>query len=108
SHPRISGPGRKSGCDCWAPPNAAVDMERPLGEQHEVRRAHRWGKEKGYCVVDGQKVPIRRTRFVFDGQCRFQEIDCERSCCRVGYESRESLTFNDDSGNLVWCDANGY
>ena len=31
-------------------------------QQHEQRRAHRWGKEKGYCVVDGQKVPIRRTR----------------------------------------------
>ena len=31
-------------------------------EQHEGRRAHRWGKEDGYCVVDGQKVPIRRTR----------------------------------------------
>jgi putative transposase len=31
-------------------------------EQHSGRRAHRWGKEDGYCVVDGQKVPIRRTR----------------------------------------------
>ena len=31
-------------------------------QQHEGRRAHRWGTEKGYCVVDGQKVPIRRTR----------------------------------------------
>jgi putative transposase len=31
-------------------------------QQHHGRRAHRWGKEKGYCVVDGQKVPIRRTR----------------------------------------------
>ena len=31
-------------------------------QQHEGRRAHRWGKEDGYCVVDGQKVPIRRTR----------------------------------------------
>jgi putative transposase len=31
-------------------------------EQHPGRRAHRWGKEDGYCVVDGQKVPIRRTR----------------------------------------------
>ena len=31
-------------------------------QQHESRRAHRWGSEKGYCVVDGQKVPIRRTR----------------------------------------------
>ena len=31
-------------------------------EQHQGRRAHRWGKEEGYCVVDGQKVPIQRTR----------------------------------------------
>src|SRR6202451_1293833 len=31
-------------------------------QQHSARRAHRWGKEHGYCVVDGQKVPIRRTR----------------------------------------------
>src|SRR5450755_3878767 len=31
-------------------------------EQHAGRRAHRWGKEKGYCVVDGQKVPMRKTR----------------------------------------------
>ena len=31
-------------------------------QQHPTRRAHRWGKENGYCVVDGQKVPIQRTR----------------------------------------------
>jgi putative transposase len=31
-------------------------------QQHEGRRAHRWGQEDGYCVVDGQEVPIRRTR----------------------------------------------
>src|SRR5665811_2492972 len=31
-------------------------------QQHPARRAHRWGKEDGYCVVDGQKVPIRKTR----------------------------------------------
>jgi putative transposase len=31
-------------------------------EQHAGRLAHRWGKEDGYCVVDGQKVPIQRTR----------------------------------------------
>ncbi len=31
-------------------------------QQHPDRLAHRWGKEDGYCVVDGQKVPIRRTR----------------------------------------------
>jgi putative transposase len=31
-------------------------------QQHDGRRAYRWGKEDGYCVVDGQKVPIKRTR----------------------------------------------
>jgi len=31
-------------------------------QQHQERRAHRWGNEKAYCVVDGQKAPIRRTR----------------------------------------------
>src|ERR1035438_4214938 len=31
-------------------------------EQHAGRRAHRWGKEAGYCVVDGQKVPFQKTR----------------------------------------------
>ena len=30
--------------------------------QHTERRAQRWGKEDGYCVIDGQKVPIQRTR----------------------------------------------
>ena len=31
-------------------------------QQHPGRHVRRWGKEAGYCVVDGQKVPIRRTR----------------------------------------------
>src|SRR5947209_19212815 len=31
-------------------------------QQHAERRAHRWGQEDGYCVIDGQKVPIHRTR----------------------------------------------
>src|SRR5271167_1159106 len=31
-------------------------------QQHAGRRAHRWGKEDGYCVVNGQKVPIQKTR----------------------------------------------
>ena len=26
------------------------------------RTAHRWGRERGYCVVMGQKVPIERPR----------------------------------------------
>ena len=35
------------------------------GERHRPQaewRAHRWGREQGYCVIDGQKVPIQRTR----------------------------------------------
>jgi len=31
-------------------------------QQHQGRRAHRWGREEGYCVIDGQKVPIQKTR----------------------------------------------
>jgi transposase-like protein len=31
-------------------------------QQHPDRRAYRWGQEDGYCVIDGQKVPIQRTR----------------------------------------------
>jgi putative transposase len=31
-------------------------------QQHDKRQAHRWGQEDGYCVIDGQKVPIQRTR----------------------------------------------
>ncbi|MGA2435334.1 MAG: hypothetical protein ABSG25_08615, partial [Bryobacteraceae bacterium] len=38
---------------------------------------------------------------VLDGERRFQEIDCERSCRRVVYEGRESLTFNGVPGNLA-------
>jgi len=36
----------------------AGERHRPQAE----RRAHRWGREQGYCVIDGQKVPIQRTR----------------------------------------------
>src|SRR2546428_10057352 len=39
-------------------------------QQHPERRAHRWGKEDGYCVVNGQKVPIRRTRLRSQGKSR--------------------------------------
>ena len=39
-------------------------------EQHPARRAHRWGKEAGYCVVDGQKVPIQRTASAQSGKSR--------------------------------------
>jgi putative transposase len=31
-------------------------------QQHEGRHAHRWGREDGYCVIDGQKVRIQKTR----------------------------------------------
>jgi transposase-like protein len=34
----------------------------PRHQQDEQRRGYRWGNEAGYCVVDGQKVPIDRIR----------------------------------------------
>ncbi len=36
----------------------AGERSRPVAE----RTANRWGKERGYCVVMGQKVPIERPR----------------------------------------------
>jgi len=41
------------------------EVRHVVGERHvqnPERSASRWGKERGYCVVDGQKVPITRTR----------------------------------------------
>lgn len=41
------------------------EVRHVVGERsapNPERQAHRWGKEQGYCVVDGQKVPIERTR----------------------------------------------
>ena len=41
------------------------EAERLVGPRHqqdEQRRGYRWGNEAGYCVVDGQKVPIDRIR----------------------------------------------
>ena len=41
------------------------EAERLIGPRHqqdEQRRGYRWGNEAGYCVVDGQKVPIERIR----------------------------------------------
>jgi hypothetical protein len=41
------------------------EVRHLAGERHQQRpdrHVHRWGKEDGYCVVDGQKAPLRRTR----------------------------------------------
>jgi putative transposase len=41
------------------------EVRHVVGEryaQNPGRQASRWGQEQGYCVIDGQKVPIRRTR----------------------------------------------
>jgi transposase-like protein len=41
------------------------EVRHLAGERHqqqEGRRVHRWGQEDGYWVIDGQKVPIKRTR----------------------------------------------
>ena len=34
----------------------------PRSKSAPERAAYRWGKEQGYCIIDGQKVPIARPR----------------------------------------------
>lgn len=34
----------------------------PRSRSNAERRAYRWGSEQGYCVVDSERVPIRRPR----------------------------------------------
>ena len=70
-------------------------------QQHEQRRAHRWGTEDGYCVVDGQKVPIKRTR-LRSGDNREQRLGsyelfpARRTCAarRVGQDDAGASTRN--------------
>lgn len=41
------------------------EAERLVGPRHqpdESRTGYRWGSESGYCIVDGQKVPLDRMR----------------------------------------------
>ncbi len=56
-------------------------------QQHEGRKASRWGTEAGYCVIDGQKVPIRRTRLrapTEDGRHREQPLGSYETFQRSG------------------------
>ena len=48
------------------------EVQRLVGErsQPQAERAlYRWGQEGGYCVIDGQKVKIRRARVRGKGGC---------------------------------------
>ncbi len=41
------------------------EVEELVGERskpNEERQAYRWGREAGYCIIDGQRVPIDRPR----------------------------------------------
>ena len=41
------------------------EVEQLAGKRSQVdpeRQAYRWGKEDGYCVIDGQKVPLEKPR----------------------------------------------
>ena len=40
----------------------ADEIAGPRSKPSDQRRAYRWGTESGYCVVDGQKVPLARPR----------------------------------------------
>jgi hypothetical protein len=40
----------------------AEQIAGPRSKPSTKRTAYRWGREQGYCVIDGQKVPIARPR----------------------------------------------
>lgn len=40
----------------------AEQIAGPRSRRRQQRQAYRWGSERGYCVVDGQRVPIVRPR----------------------------------------------
>jgi transposase-like protein len=40
----------------------AEKIAGPRSKADQERHAYRWGTEQGYCVIDGQKVPIARPR----------------------------------------------
>jgi putative transposase len=40
----------------------AEQIAGPRSRRTQARHAYRWGSEEGYCVVDGQRVPIVRPR----------------------------------------------
>lgn len=40
----------------------ATEIAGPRSKPSCKREAYRWGHEEGYCVIDGQKVPIARPR----------------------------------------------
>jgi len=42
--------------------NEAEQLVGPRSKPDPKRQAYRWGSEEGYCVIDGQKVPVARPR----------------------------------------------
>ena len=40
----------------------AEQLVGPRSRRTQQRHAYRWGSERGYCLVDGQRVPIMRPR----------------------------------------------
>jgi hypothetical protein len=91
--------------------NAPFPRARGRGDglpQRQTLAARRSDRALGWLGAAGRRAAVSKGHrsspdsavVVFDGQCRFQEIYCERSRSRVAYEGREPLTFNDDPGNL--------
>ncbi len=42
-----------------------TEVEQLVGKRsqpNEARSAYRWGSESGYCIIDGQRVPIQKPR----------------------------------------------
>ena len=42
-----------------------AEVEELVGarwQRHQKRKAYRWGSQQGFCIVDGQRVPLNRPR----------------------------------------------
>lgn len=48
----------------------AEQLAGPRSQPDAQRQAYRWGTEEGYCVIDGQKVPVARPRLRSKAQSR--------------------------------------
>ena len=53
------------------------------GQPQTARTANRWGKERGFCVVMGQKVPIERPRVrTTKAKCGWEVTSCSIAASR--------------------------
>ena len=60
----------------------AAEVEQLAGQRSKPdpsRQAYRWGTERGYVVIDGQKIPVEKPRL--RGRQHDREIPWEATNC---------------------------